>query len=156
VGAAVRSTVILLVSLAAAACHKPDLTIDSGPLHVDLGGTGVPGGSLRLAPWRITNRGSARARSTYGAVTSTYYLSPDPVVTRSDRVLRGVAPIDLEELGPGQSHEFPGDQQIAIPEDVSPGTYYFGIIVDSNDGVEESDETNNVAAVRIGVVRTPE
>jgi hypothetical protein len=152
----VRLAVIVAIALGTAACHKPDLTIDSGPLRVDLARTGVPGGSLRLAAWRLTNRGSARARSSYGVVSSAYYLSPDPVVTRSDRALKGLVSVDLDELGPGQSHEFPGDQQIAIPDDVPPGTYYFGVVVDSNDGVEESDEANNVAVVRIGVVKAPD
>ena len=77
------------------------------------------------------------------------------MVTRSDRQLKGLASLELEEMGPGQSHEFPGDQQISIPEDVQPGTYFFGIIVDSNDSVTESNEGNNVAVVRIGVVKTP-
>jgi hypothetical protein len=151
-----RLVVVLVAALGAVACHKPDLTIDSGPLRVDLAGTGVPGGSLRLSAWRLTNRGSARARSSYGVVASGYYLSPDPAVTTSDRALKGLVSVDLDELGPGQSHDFPGDQQIVIPEDVQPGTYYFGVIVDSNDGVEESDEANNVAVVRIGVVRAPD
>jgi len=150
-----RFAVIALALLAASACRKPDLTVDSGPLKVDLAGTGVPGGSFRLAPWRMTNRGSARARSARGVISSSYHLSPDAIVTREDRVLKGLYSVDLDELAPGQSHEFPGDQQIAIPEDVAPGTYYFGVIVDDNDGVAESDETNNVSVVRIGVVKNP-
>jgi hypothetical protein len=149
-----RPVAFVVALLTVSACHKPDLTIDSGPLKVDLAGTGVPGGSLRLGPWRMTNRGSARAVSTFGVISTTYYLSPDSVVSTADRQLRGLVPVELEELGPGQSHEFPGDQQIAIPEDVQPGTYYFGVIVDNNNGVAESDETNNVTAVRIGIVKT--
>lgn len=150
-----RLAVVVLALMGATACHKPDLTVDSGPLQVDLAGTGVPGGSLRVSPWRVTNRGSARATSAYGVISSSYHLSSDPIVTRDDRMLKGLASIDLDELGPGQSHEFPGDQQIAIPEDVAPGTYYFGVVVDSSDGVSESDETNNVSSVRIGIVRNP-
>jgi hypothetical protein len=152
----VRLAVIILALFVASACRKPDLTIDSGRLKVDLAGTGVPGGSLRLASWRMINRGTARARSTHGAISSSYHLSTDPVVTMSDRVLRGSTSVEVDDIGPGESHEFPGDQQIAIPEDVAPGTYYFGVIVDDNNGVEESDETNNVSIVRIGVVKAQE
>jgi hypothetical protein len=151
----VRVLVFAFALFGMAACHKPDLTVDSGPLQVDLARTGVPGGSLRLSPWRVTNRGSAPAKSTYGVISSSYHLSADPIVTKDDRVLKGLVSINLDALGPGQSHDFPGDQQIAIPEDVAPGTYYFGVVVDSAEGVPESDEANNVASVRIGVVRTP-
>lgn len=152
----VRLIFVSLALLASTACHKPDLVVDSGPLDVDLARTGVPGGSLRLSPWRVTNRGSAPARSAPGVIASTYHLSSDPSVTKDDRILKGAARIDFDELAPGQSHEFPGDQQIALPADLAPGTYYFGIVVDSSDGVVESDETNNIAAVRIGIVRNPE
>jgi hypothetical protein len=151
----VRFAVILLAGVVAVGCHKPDLTIDSGPLRVDLARTGVPGGSLRLAPWRMMNRGSARARPTVGGIRVSYHLSTDAIVTRADRALTGLAGPELDELGPGQSHEFPGDPQIGLPVDLQPGTYYFGVILDSRDAVEESDETNNVMSVRIGVVRTP-
>lgn len=151
-----RTLVLALAVLGCAACRKPDLTIDSGPIHVDLAGTGVPGGSLRLSPWRMTNRGRGAARSGGGAIASSYRLSTDPAVTKDDRLLTGGAGLDLGELGPGQSYQFPGDQQIAIPADVEPGTYYFGVVVDSGDVVEESDETNNVASVRIGIVKRPD
>lgn len=152
----IRTVLIALTLLSSAACRKPDLTIDSGPLHVDLAGTGVPGGSLRLASWRLTNRGTAPARPAAGAIVSSYRLSSDPVVTKDDRQLTGEANLDVAELAAGQSHEFAGDPQVHLPSDLEPGTYYFGVVVDSTEQVAESDETNNVASVRIGIVRRPD
>jgi hypothetical protein len=118
---------------------------------VDLSQTGVPGGSLRLGPWTLRNRGN-RSTSSYGRYAINYYLSPDPVITREDRRLSGQERLEAGDLEPGQSHTFPGDARVGIPLDVTPGTYYFGILVDSDNQIPESDETNNYASVRIGIV----
>jgi len=142
----------LSLTVSSAGCGgKPDLVIESGPPTVDLAQTGVPGGSLRLRPWTVRNRGTA-STAPYGRWTSGYFLSPDPVITREDRRLTGQESLEAGDLAPGQSHTFPGDAHIAIPTDVTPGTYYFGILVDVDDRIPESDETNNYASVRIGIV----
>jgi subtilase family serine protease len=83
-------------------------------------------------------------------------LSADPVITSKDRLLTGLADIDSADLAPGQARTFPGDRQILIPTDVKPGTYYFGILVDRTNQVVESDESNNYASVRIGIVPAPD
>ncbi|HEY8549947.1 MAG TPA: CARDB domain-containing protein [Vicinamibacterales bacterium] len=145
--------VLLLVCfLAAGACRQPDLTIESGPPDVDVSVTGLPGGSLRLGPWTVANRGGRRT----GAVVGSYHLSPDAEVTFQDRQLKGDANLSIDGLRPGQTHTFPADPRIAIPDDVEPGTYYFGILVDGPNQVQESDESNNSAVVRIGIVRREE
>lgn len=137
-------------------CRKPDLVIDSGPPGVDLATTGVPGGSLRLASWTIRNRGNAPTAAPGGKFANGYYLSVDPVITPDDRLLHGLADTDSNDLAPGETHTFPGDRQVLIPTDVKPGTYYFGILVDRTNRVDESDETNNYVSVRIGIVAAPE
>jgi hypothetical protein len=137
-------------------CRKPDLVIDSGPPKVDLAQTGVPGGSLRLGAWTLRNRGNASTGAPGGTFANGYYLSPDPVITPDDRLLTGLADITSHDLAPGQIYIFPGDRQILIPKDVKPGTYYFGILVDRTNVIDESDETNNYVSVRIGIVPAPD
>ena len=144
---------LTIACLAFVACDggAPDLVIESGPPKVDLAQTGVPGGSLRLGPWTVRNRGN-RSTASYGHYETGYFLSPDPIITRDDRRLSGQEHPDVGDLAPGQSRTFPGDARIDIPTDVTPGTYYFGILVDVDDRIPESDETNNYASVRIGIV----
>jgi hypothetical protein len=142
----------LSLTVSCVACSgRPDLAIDSGPPTVDLAQTGVPGGSLRLGPWTVRNRGN-RSTASYGRYATGYFLSPDPVITREDRRLAGQERPEAGDLAPGQTHTFPGDARIDIPDDVTPGTYYFGILVDVDNQIPESDETNNYASVRIGIV----
>ena len=66
--------------------------------------------------------------------------------------LKGLSDTDSGDLTPGQTYIFPGIEQIRIPKDVRPGTYYFGILVDRSNRVDESDESNNYVSVRIGIV----
>ncbi len=139
------------LTISGVACRKPDLVIDSGPPKVDLAQTGVPGGSLRLGPWTLRNRGNG-STAPYGRFASGYFLSPDPVITRDGRRLSGQEPPESGDLAPGQSQRFPGDARIDIPRDIAPGTYYFGILADMDNRIPESDETNNYASVRIGIV----
>jgi hypothetical protein len=146
----------LSLTVCCTGCRKPDLVIDSGPPQVDLAQTGVPGGSLRLASWTLRNRGNAATAAPGGKFANGYYLSTDAVITPDDRLLSGLADTDSGDLAPGQSLTFPGDRQIRIPKDVKPGTYYFGILVDRTNRVDESDETNNYVSVRIGIVAAPE
>lgn len=149
--------VVLVLGLSAmtAACRKPDLVISSGRPKVDLAKTGVPGGSLRLEPWTIRNQGTARTSAAGGWFANGYYLSPDPIITSEDRQLKGLTDTDAADLDPGQSYTVAGDNEIIIPEDVKPGTYYFGVLIDRSNRVEEVDETNNAVSVRIGIVKDP-
>lgn len=150
-----RVFVCLSVLLVVGACRKPDLVVASGPPKVDLARTGVPGGSLRLGPWTVRNQGPVRARTTSGSFTNSYYLSVDPIIATDDRLLQGAAATTTGNLEPGQTFTFPGDE-IRIPSDLTPGTYYFGILVDRANDVPESDESNNAVSVRIGIVREPD
>jgi hypothetical protein len=153
VGSVEWRTVLGLVALAATgACRQPDLVIESGPPVVDVSVTGVPGGSVRVGSWTVKNRGG---RATGARVVSSYHLSPDPIISPDDRELKGLSPLMLDGLRAGEVHVFRGDAQVAIPDDVAPGTYYFGIIVDRPNFVAEADEENNTVAVRIGIVKPP-
>jgi hypothetical protein len=148
--------IILAIATVTAACRKPDLVVASGPPKVDLAQTGVPGGSLRLAPWTIRNQGMAATAASGGSFSNGYYLSPDPIITLDDRQLRGLTDTEASDLAPGQTYMVAGDQEIVIPEDVKPGTYYFGILLDRSNRVDEVDESNNAVSVRIGIVKEPE
>lgn len=149
--------VVLVLGLVAltSACRKPDLVIASGPPKVDLAKTGVPGGSMRLQSWTIRNQGTSRTGASGGWFANGYYLSTDPVITSEDRQLKGLTDTDAADLEPGQSYTVAGDQEIVIPEDVKPGTYYFGVLIDRSNRVDEVDETNNATSVRIGIVKEP-
>jgi hypothetical protein len=147
-----RSVLALVAVVATGACRQPDLLIEPGAPSVDVSVTGIPGGSVRLGSWTLRNGGG---RATGVRVVSSYHLSPDPVITADDRELKGLAATIIDSLAAGEAHTFPGDAQVAIPDDVAPGTYYFGIIVDRPNFVAESDEQNNTAAVRIGIVKPP-
>jgi hypothetical protein len=149
--------VLLVVGLVTltSACRKPDLVIASGPPKVDLAKTGVPGGSLRLQPWTIRNQGTSRTSASGGWFANGYYLSTDPTITSEDRQLKGLTDTDAADLEPGESYTVAGDNEIVIPEDVKPGTYYFGVLIDRSNRVDEVDETNNALSVRIGIVKEP-
>ena len=144
-----------LVALTTTACRKPDLVIASGPPKVDLAKTGVPGGSLRLQPWTIRNQGTSSTSASGGWFSNGYYLSTDQVITSEDRQLKGLTDTDTADLEPGQSYTVAGDEEIVIPEDVKPGTYYFGVLLDRSNRVDEVDEANNALSVRIGIVKEP-
>lgn len=135
------------------ACGKPDLVISSGAPKVDLAQTGVPGGSLRLSAWTIKNQGAIATAASGGWFANGYYLSTDEVITPEDRELKGLTETDATDLAPGQTLTFNGDQEIVIPEDIQPGTYYFGILVDRSNRVAEQDKSNNFVSVRIGIVK---
>ena len=66
-------------------------------------------------------------------------LSPDAAPDASDRVIGS----EVWGLAPGQT--MGGEGQVYIPPDVAPGTYHVILVVDPDDLVSESDETNNIA-----------
>ena len=76
-------------------------------------------------------------------------------ITSDDRQLKGLTDTDAADLEPGQSYTVAGDNEIVIPEDVKPGTYYFGVLIDRSNRVDEVDESNNALSVRIGIVKEP-
>jgi hypothetical protein len=148
----VRAVLGLVALATTGACGSPDLVVESGPPAVDVSVTGVPGGSLRLGPWTLRNRGR---RSIDVRIVNSYHLSLDSQITVDDIQLKGLASTTIDGLRGGEAHAFPGDTQVAIPDDVAPGTYYFGILVDRPNFVAESNEQNNTVAVRIGIVKPP-
>lgn len=109
---------------------RPDLTITkvSAPTEAKQGGT-------ITVDTIVKNQGSAAA----GAFRISLYLSPDAIISESDRVL-GFG--DVPDLGPGMMRE--GSAVANIPADLKPGSYYVGVMVDSEKAVAEENESNNV------------
>ena len=69
-----------------------------------------------------------------------FYLSADREITAED-IYIGYGVIDLE---PGESKS--GPVPCELPETLSPGLYYIGVIADPLEKLAESDETNNAMA----------
>src|SRR5439155_26844814 len=56
-------------------------------------------------------------------------------------------------LNPGASYDLQGTYQ--LPDNISPGAYYVGLLADTGNTVRESDETNNYAATPLQVLPGP-
>ena len=74
------------------------------------------------------------------------FLSADQNLSDED-ILLGMGRIP--ELPAGTQSD--GNAPTPIPADIAPGTYYFGILVDAEDDVAESDKSNNVMFAKIPV-----
>lgn len=108
----------------------PDVVVTalSGP------DTGVTGNTISVRN-TIKNQGQLASG---GAVTIGVYLSKDPVITTSDaRIYYRTS----SNLKPGATNTLLST--VTIPSTTAPGTYYLGGIVDFNNTILESDETNN-------------
>src|SRR5207253_3006532 len=117
----------------------------------------VPGDTVLLFPFSVKNVGNQASNAPSGNVRTRLYLSPDPTITAEDTplsVLQGELWSDAgfltPNLGTGQVTAFLAPR-VLIPN-VLPGTYYIGILTDSDNEVAESLENNNYAAVQIQVV----
>ena len=86
----------------------------------------------------VVNQGTTVSGTVYNRI----YLSTDAVITTADRYVNGGRTI----YGLGAGEESAVDTVVAIPANLDPGTYYVGVIVDSDDLQPESDETNNALA----------
>jgi hypothetical protein len=77
-----------------------------------------------------------------GPFTLRYYLSADRTITTAD------ISIGEETFNSGleASSRSMQDFNLIIPNTVTPGTYYLGMIIDVNNNVAESNENNNTAA----------
>ncbi len=84
---------------------------------------------------QITNAGVADAMS----FSYRYYLSTNAMISTDDIEL-GRFNLSLPEGGDDY-----GVDVLTVPSNVSPGTYYLGMIVDPDDLLDEVDEENNVA-----------
>jgi len=119
--------------------NPPDLT-DRGPLYSDFFPTAVKPGFTIIQVWcHVENLGE----SSTGAFNVSYYVSTNTIITVDDYLL-GVDTIpsisSLNYSFSTWSGIFP---DIGIPD----GIFYIGWIIDSDNDVSESDETNNIAYV---------
>lgn len=110
---------------------QPDLLIAS----ISAAAQASIGGSLQVAA-TVRNRGSGRAASAKLKVV----LSSNATISTADQV---IGSCDLIALDPEASDGCAGD--VTVPTTVTPGTYYVGAIVDPDQTVAESNETNNTA-----------
>jgi subtilisin family serine protease/subtilase family serine protease len=106
-----------------------DLTISalSGPA------TGITGDPIAVSA-TVNNLGSTAAP----ASTLNFYLSTDQVITTADRFIGTAA---IGSLAAGGSQLVSGS--VPVPVDLAPGTYYLGAIIDPDNVVAETNETNN-------------
>jgi len=108
-----------------------------GPRTAVLGG--VVGRSIRLT---IRNSESVAA---YGSFSVGYYISADPVITTSDRLLIGGREHVSGLLG-GQQKVVTLFYGASVPTDAPTGDVFLGVIVDEFNLIAESDETDNARA----------
>ncbi|MEQ1614530.1 MAG: CARDB domain-containing protein [Hyphomicrobiaceae bacterium] len=118
--------------------------------QADLSFVGIPiatvnsasGVSLVSYSFDLTNSGSATAMPFVGPITTEIYLSTDSTITSSDHWL---TMLTTPSLAAGAHHEVAST--VALPEDLAPGTYYIGAIVDSHNSVAEANDANNTSSV---------
>ena len=138
----IASLFVLLLSLPAAA--QPDLSI-AGSLEPD-DRQADPGDRVTVE-YVVYNGGDTDVEETSVA----FYLSTDQTLDASDDF------IESESLGTdveaGESEE--ENEQITLPSGVPDGEYYVLLVVDPNDVVAETDETNNVAAAEVYIGDPP-
>jgi CARDB len=122
--------------------QRPDLVISTGSPAVRPSTT-YPGGSVTLSGWTVKNQGNAASGDIYNG----FYLSQDSIITASDTYLDGN---QNTSLGPGEAFNW-GGPTLTIPQSTGPGIYFIGILVDSNNSIAESNESNNYVSVQINV-----
>lgn len=108
----------------------PDLL----PVDLTSDPTGKAGGIMNVST-SVTNKGITDS----GPFMVSLYLSPDTTIREDEDLLVGNGQIDILPAGKQVS----GNATAPIPSTIKPGTYYFGLIVDSRKEVNESDEENN-------------
>jgi PKD repeat protein len=115
----------------AAVPYKSDGSGDSSPLASP--SSTVYRSRSYTFPFTIENRGT----TSFSSVTVGFYLTPDRVVTANETYL-GSATFSL-----GVGATTTANATVTIPTSVTPGTYYFGWIVDPSETVSEGDRVNN-------------
>jgi subtilase family serine protease len=115
----------------------PDLSIPDVSSDIE----GTSGGVMNVST-SIRNVGSGDA----GSFIVELYLSTDAELSDED-ILLGMG--EIPELPAGTQSD--GNAPTPIPVNMTPGIYYFGILVDGEDDVIESDETNNMRFAKIPV-----
>ena len=123
-----------------AAGGKADLVILPGGASVAFPNVKA-GDTVTLSGWTVKNQGSAPS----GPFKNGFYLASNRELT-SDRIyLQGNSNISL---APGEQYPF-GSSNLYIPVTLTPGIYYIGVLVDRDNEVSESNESNNYISVEI-------
>ncbi|MFH0968104.1 MAG: CARDB domain-containing protein [Methanobacteriota archaeon] len=117
----------------------PDLV----PVNLSSDPTGKAG-SLMNVSTSVMNIGTSDSRPFMVSL----YLSPDTTIREDEDLLIGDGQIDALPAGKQVS----GDGTAPIPTTMKPGTYYFGLIVDSKKEVNETDEENNYGHSLIPII----
>ncbi|MCB1425750.1 MAG: TRAP transporter substrate-binding protein DctP [Zhengella sp.] len=105
-------------------------------------------GDVIGAGWSVVNQGDASA----GDSRSSLFLSSNQTISTVDRVLLADAGTGI--LDPAEARAADVPNAFTVPSDLSPGTYFAGVIADVDQAVAESDESNNLSGVvRITVER---
>ncbi|MEN8164169.1 MAG: hypothetical protein ABFS37_08570, partial [Acidobacteriota bacterium] len=102
--------------------------------------TAAPGDDIQVV-WdgHIAGTGSIA-----GGFTTRIYLSNDTTITTGDTVLATINEAAASDPGDTFGDGSPG-RTVTLPGGLSDGAWYVGIIVDYNDAVAESNESNNTA-----------
>jgi hypothetical protein len=119
-----------------------DLTL---PNDLELGSPSVPAGGTARLDFTIANQGATAS----GSFTSKIYLSADSTIDSSDVLLAQLT----DELAPGEAvtrTQF----AVPVPAGAAFGDYFIGVVVDSESGVTESSEVNNMAALPLAVTES--
>ena len=143
-----------LVALAALACAGaawglPDLVISKITLATNVV---YPGDKLDVSSW-TKNNGDATGWWKYCDVY--YYVGRTTNVASATFFGSGVTPNYNEVNGIDKGEEEKDDQTWKVPTNQAPGTYYIICKADAEREIDESNENNNVSAVKVTVKGIP-
>lgn len=100
------------------------------------GPNSAQGGQQVSISWRIDNEGDDASGWFYWEM----YISTDSTITTSDTKIGSTQQASSINGGSYRS----GTYSPTLPSNLAQGTYYWGIIVDTTDRVDEGDESNNI------------
>ncbi|HWQ67895.1 MAG TPA: CARDB domain-containing protein [Methanospirillum sp.] len=119
---------------------QPDLIVHD----ISSVGTGTAGSMIAVNS-SVLNQGSSDA----GEFNVSFYLTSDEIVTGDDILVgAGIVP-DLPA-----NNQTDGSGYAPIPANITPGRYYFGMIIDTGNSVPESNENNNQGSSKNPIVIT--
>lgn len=134
----------LVFASSANATQQVDLTVSAPATLAVSPSTQVPGRDITLSAYSVKNQGTLAS----SAFTIGYYLSSDATIDNTDRRLGGVS-----------SGGYPGGWTsgylapiVTIPSDVTPGSYFIGILVDEASTTTDVNRSNNVKSTSLTVV----
>src|SRR3989344_124799 len=132
------------------ASQPPPTTSDliiSAPATLTVSPTSVVAGqAVTLPGWIGKNQGNAAA----SAFTIGFYLSSDVIIDVNDTYITGASA--LNGLAAGATFSA-GGPTLIIPANIPAGSYYIGILMDRQNVITESDESNNYKSAVLRVTR---